>query len=227
MKIIISKSQALPGNINGLTTGKGILSNLVDVLKKFETETHIPVVNFSVKITAIDFINTLSEVVPNSDRSKQLHFRIDVVNDCKAFESWVKKKIIEREGSKLAGIQMTEEAMFQMIQLPSGLILEMIEGLRNLDSFRAELPKEQIFWDYLSIDKGKVIIQPEAEAAINERLTVYANAAQTKFIHAANDLLRQLSELENTFHAPGIVLKGSSLYGNTYKFNSEYLNHIH
>jgi hypothetical protein len=226
-KIIITRSPALAANLNGLATAPGILQNVANVLVRFMQETGITVVDLSQDCTALEFIQDVSEVVPNADKAKQLHFRIDVINDSKLFEAWAKREIIEREGSKLAGIQLTEEAMFQMIQLPSGLILEIIEGLRAVDTFLTELPKEQIFWDYLSIKNGKVHVQPEAEAAITERLTTYANTTQAKFIHAANDLLSQLSELEKSFQVPGLVLKASSLHGNTYKFNSEFLNNVH
>lgn len=225
-KIIIYQSPVLPGNLNGLDTAPGILKDLVESLKRFMQETGIAVVDFGKSMNASEFIQETSLSIPNSDRDKQLHFRIDVLNDAKSFDNQIKTRIIEREGGKIGGIKMTESAMMEIIQLPQDLIIEVIEAKRALDSFIYDLPKEQIFWDYLTLEQGKVKVKKNAEIEITERLTTYASTQQQKFLFEASQLLSKLSELEKAYNVPGLVLKASSAEGANYLFNNEHLTQI-
>ncbi len=143
-----------------------------------------------------DDLRSLCDIDISNDIFQELIFS----NDCNATEQAIKEKIsndLQKAGIKIKSIHVAAER-------------EGLEGFYKLYNVFAQ--KRSVFyeaWNYLAIDKNKLIAKPGFENELREKYSLYVTSEagkalreqHLKYVEAANDFLKQMPETKRNLIA--------------------------
>lgn len=226
-KLIVKQhSDFLDLNIKALVNGSQLLSEMIDAIRAFTNRTGVKIIDVDQNQTAQLFIESISVILPNSDRVRQLQFRASILKDADELSGWTKERLYELHNGKIGALEVTREMFVTSVTTPMDLITTLVECMHQIDTWIYNLPDDRKFWSFINLAKGKVIIAKDAEEKLTEHYTQYATANQARFFDELIKLTESLSDLEQRFKCIGLTPKGLIQMNGRYVFNTELLNQI-